>query len=267
MAQIQTDNDTLLGEAAHLQRLVDDAKAIVAFCGAGISTESGIPDFRSPGGIWSKMEPITYQEFMASEEVRLEDWRRRFMLDEIYSKAEPNIAHRVLAHLVAEGRSPGVVTQNVDGLHQRAGLSPEYLVELHGNATYAHCLDCREPFTLGEVRKMIEAKGESPRCPDCGGFIKSAIISFGEAMPEHEMRRAFELANECDLMIVLGSSLVVHPAATIPLFAKQSGARLVILNREETPLDDVADIRFSGEIGALLSALFPELSGGGQGKP
>jgi len=257
MAAFESGN----GELGELRRLLSESQRIVAFTGAGISTESGIPDFRSPGGIWSRIKPITFQEFMASEEARLEDWRRRFEMNRVYGDARPNIAHLALAHLVAEGRSPGVVTQNIDGLHVRGGLAPERLVELHGNATRAHCLACRRHYELDAIEDRIAAEGRAPRCEDCGGFIKSAIVSFGEQMPEDEMRRAFELAEECDLMLVLGSSLQVQPAASVPLVAKRAGARLVILNREATPLDEVSELALQGEIGATLAGVFPQLIG------
>ncbi|WP_034492089.1 SIR2 family NAD-dependent protein deacylase [Afifella pfennigii] len=247
------------GTIERLGRMLGEAERIVAFTGAGISTESGIPDFRSPGGIWTRMEPITFQKFMASEEARLEDWQRRFTMNEVYGEAEPNIAHRALAHLVAEGHAQGIVTQNIDGLHARAGVPADKLVELHGNATYAHCLSCRQRFELEEMRAAITREGSSPRCA-CGGFVKSAIVSFGEAMPEAEMLRAYRLAEECDLMLVLGSSLLVEPAASVPRVAKRAGARLVILNREATPLHGLADLALEGEIGAMLAQIFPHLA-------
>ncbi|MBZ8134563.1 Sir2 family NAD-dependent protein deacetylase [Afifella sp. IM 167] len=257
MAAFESGN----GGADELRRLLDDSQRIVAFTGAGISTESGIPDFRSPGGIWSRMEPITFQKFVVSEEARLEDWRRRFEMNRVYGEAQPNIAHVALAHLVAEGRSAGVVTQNIDGLHVRGGLAAESLVELHGNATYAHCISCRRRYELDAMEAQIEAEKRAPRCEECGGFVKSAIVSFGEAMPEAEMRRALDLAESCDLMLVLGSSLQVQPAAGIPVVARRAGARLAILNRESTHLDGFANLALQGEIGAILAGVFPQLAG------
>ena len=240
--------------AARLAAWIGEAERVVAFTGAGISTESGIPDFRSPGGIWSRMRPITYQAFVASEEARLEDWRRRLTMNEQLARAEPNIGHRALASLVRSGKALGIVTQNIDGLHQRAGVPPDRLVELHGNATRGRCLDCRTVVPLEEVRADIEASGACPRCA-CGGLVKAAVVSFGEAMPEREMARAVEWAEKSDLCLAIGSSLLVHPAATIPLIASHSGARLVIVNREATPLDEAADLVVHSAIGPLFAKI------------
>ena len=181
-------------EIAALRRLIESSSDIVALTGAGISTESGIPDFRGPGGIWTRMKPITYQEFVASEAARLEDWRRRFVMNANFAGAEPNAGHFGLARLAAEGRLQAVITQNIDGLHQRAGLPPERLIEIHGNATHGRCLDCRAPMPLAMVQCIIETTAASPRCA-CGGVIKAAIVSFGERMPEEAMRRAGKLAD------------------------------------------------------------------------
>ncbi|MYZ48099.1 NAD-dependent deacetylase [Rhizobiales bacterium L72] len=242
-----------------LAQLLAEAVRIVAFTGAGISTESGIPDFRSPGGIWSRMAPITYQEFVGSEAARLEDWRRRFVMNAEFARAEPNAGHRALALLLAEGRDLNVVTQNIDGLHQRSGVPPARLVELHGNATYGRCLECGARRELEDVRAEIDATGRAPRCPACGGLVKAAVISFGEAMPQAAMERAVRLAESADLLIVLGSSLVVHPAAMIPVVARESGADLVIVNRDPTPLDGVATLVLREAIGPVFLRLFPQL--------
>lgn len=214
-------------------------RRIVALTGAGISTESGIPDFRSPGGIWSRRQPVQYQDFVASEESRLEDWDRRFEMLVFFDKAAPNDAHLALTLLARAGVLTCLVTQNVDGLHQRAGFPQERLVEIHGNSTFATCLDCGARAELEDQREKVDA-GESPRCGACGGLLKAAVVSFGQQMPEAELYRAAEAAGACDLFLVLGSSLVVHPAAQLPAIAVKSGADLVILNREETPLDSLA---------------------------
>jgi NAD-dependent deacetylase len=245
-------------EITALRRLIEGSDRIVALTGAGISTESGIPDFRSPGGIWTRMTPITYQEFVASEEARLEDWRRRFTMNEAFARAEPNAGHRALTHLSRCQKLRTVVTQNIDGLHQRAGFPPERLIEIHGNATHGRCLDCRTRMSLVEVRAAIDSTGLSPRCA-CGGPVKAAVISFGEAMPEDRMRRAAEQARFADLFIVIGSSLQVQPAASLPLMAKQGGATLVILNREATSLDGEAELILRQPIGAVFVALYPQL--------
>ncbi|GAB4522047.1 MAG: NAD-dependent protein deacetylase [Roseibium sp.] len=212
---------------------------IVALTGAGISTESGIPDFRSPGGIWSRRRPVQYRDFVADEASRLEDWDRRFEMMAFFDKAVPNAAHAALTSLARAERLTCLITQNVDGLHQRAGFPRNRLVELHGNSTYATCLDCGVRADLAAQRERVEA-GESPRCRDCGGLLKAAVVSFGQQMPEAELFRAAEAAAVCDLFLVLGSSLVVHPAAQLPAIAAEQGADLVILNREATPLDSLA---------------------------
>ena len=254
MAQNRPGN----GEIAALRRLVGEAARIVALTGAGISTESGIPDFRSPGGIWTRMRPITYQEFVASEAARLEDWRRRFVMNESFAAAKPNAGHRGLVKLAEEGRLRAVVTQNIDALHQRAGLPSDKLIEIHGNSTRGRCLECGAPMALAAVRTIIDETGASPRCA-CGGLVKAAIVSFGEPMPEQAMRRASDLAVASDLFLVVGSSLQVQPAATLPVLARHAGARLVIINREKTPLDSLAQLVVRNAIGAVFTALYPQL--------
>jgi NAD-dependent deacetylase len=244
-------------EVPALRRLIERSARIVALTGAGISTESGIPDFRSPGGLWSRMRPITYQEFVASEAARLEEWRRRFRMNETFAQAKPNAGHYGLVRMLEEGRLAGVVTQNIDGLHQRAGLPSERVIEIHGNSLRAHCLDCRAPMPLASVAATINATARSPRCA-CGGLVKAAIVSFGERVPEEAMAAAVAHARSADLFMVIGSSLVVQPAATLPMLAKEAGARLVILNRQPTPLDEHADIVLRESIGAMFSTLYPQ---------
>ncbi len=245
-------------DIAALRRLIDGSRRIVALTGAGISTESGIPDFRSPGGIWTRMKPITYDEFMASKAARLEDWRRRFVMNANFAAAEPNAGHLGLVRLAETGRLGTVITQNIDGLHQRAGLPPDRLIEIHGNATHGRCLDCRAPLPLAAVRHAIETTGSCPRCA-CGGLVKAAIISFGERMPAEAMRRAAGAAKGADLFLVIGSSLQVQPAASLPVVARQAGASLVIINREATPLDPAADLILRRPIGAVFSTLCQEI--------
>lgn len=240
-----------------LADLFGDAEAGVVFTGAGISTESGIPDFRSPGGIWSRMKPITFQEFVASEEARLEDWRRRFTMRRDFLAAEPNDGHRAVAALVAAGRVETVITQNIDGLHQRAGVPSDRVVELHGTVMHAHCLECGAIFAFDGLEEEIARTGCAPRCPDCGGLLKSAIINFGEAMPPDEMLLAERASRDTDLFVAVGSSLVVYPAASFPLVAKECGATLVIVNREPTALDAAADYVILGGIGELFAPLVP----------
>jgi len=236
-----------------LRELIGGAKRIVAFTGAGISTESGIPDFRSPGGIWTRYKPIYFDDFMASDEMRRESWRRKFATDETMLKAEPNAGHRALAKLVEQGRMSAIITQNVDGLHQRSGVPDSKVIELHGNTTYASCLDCGHRHELEPIKKAFLGSGKLPLCVKCDGIVKTATISFGQAMPEIAMARAQDETMNCDLFIVLGSSLVVYPAAGFPQIAKRQGAKLVILNRDPTDQDDDADVVIHAEIGPTMS--------------
>lgn len=236
-----------------LRDLIGSARRIVAFTGAGISTESGIPDFRSPGGIWTRYKPIYFDDFMASDEMRRESWRRKFATDETMLKAEPNAGHRALAKLVEQGRMSAIITQNVDGLHQRSGVPDAKVIELHGNATYASCLDCGHRHELEPIKKAFLGSGKLPLCVKCDGIVKTATISFGQAMPEIPMARAQDQTMSCDLFIVLGSSLVVYPAAGFPRIAKRKGAKLVILNRDPTDQDDDADVVVHAEIGPTMS--------------
>lgn len=236
------------------QELVDQANNIVFFTGAGISTESGIPDFRSQGsGIWEKMKPIYFEEFLNSEEARTEQWRRKFAGEMKLAGAEPNKGHLAIARLVELGKCSAVITQNVDNLHQNAGVPDDQVIELHGNASYARCLSCSMRYELADLQAQFKQLQRIDPCSRCGGIIKSATISFGQAMPEEAMRQAQKATEGCDLMIATGSTLIVYPAAGFPEYAKQLGARLAILNREETPLDGIADLVLHGEIGPTLS--------------
>jgi NAD-dependent deacetylase len=237
---------------ARLRNLIEDARAIVPFTGAGISTECGIPDFRSPGGFWTKNQPIPFDEFMANRQMRDESWRRRFAMLDQFGGAKPGRGHRALASLYRAGKVPGLITQNIDNLHQDSGIAPDHVVELHGNTTYALCLDCGERYELGWVREKFEAAaGRAPDCT-CGGYIKTATISFGQAMPAPAMERAEQLTTQADLFLAIGSSLVVWPAAGFPLMAKRNGASLVIINRESTAFDDIADLVINADIGDVL---------------
>ncbi len=237
-----------------LGELIDEAERVVPFTGAGISTESGIPDFRSPGGLWTNTQPIPFDRFLASREMRDEAWRRRFAMEKYFAQAKPTRGHRALAALYRRGKSPGVITQNIDNLHQAAGIAPDDVIELHGNTTFATCLDCNRRYELDVVKSQFDAAGHAPDC-ECGGFIKSATVSFGQSMPQEAMRRAHEWSDDCDLFIAIGSSLVVWPAAGFPLQAKKSGARLVIVNREPTEFDSIADLVIRQDIGDALSPL------------
>jgi NAD-dependent deacetylase len=240
---------------AHLRDLVAGSRVVLPFTGAGISTECGIPDFRSPGGVWTKNRPIPFDEFLASRAMRNEAWKRRFTMEQQFAEARPGRGHLALASLYRAGKSPSVVTQNIDNLHQSSGISPEHVVELHGNNTYASCLDCSKRYELAWVKERFMPAGQAPDCPDCGGPIKTATVSFGQAMPEHAMRRAEALTLGCDLFLAVGSSLVVWPAAGFPLMAKRNGARLAIINREATDFDDIADLVVHEDIGTVLAPL------------
>ena len=239
---------------AELRALVQAATVVLPFTGAGISTECGIPDFRSPGGVWTRNRPIPFDEFLASRATRAEAWRRRFAMEQEFAGAKPGRGHLALASLYRAGKVPAVVTQNIDNLHQTSGISAEDVVELHGNTTYALCLACGKRYELPWVKQQFAATGgEAPDCTACGGAIKSATVSFGQAMPEAAMRRAEELTLACDLFLAVGSSLVVWPAAGFPLRAKRNSARLVIINREATEFDDIADLVIHDDIGTTLA--------------
>lgn len=235
------------------------ASRITAFTGAGVSTECGIPDFRSPDSPWRVHTPIPFRDFLADEAARLEAWRRKFAIDDVHGQVKPGRVHRVLADWAAEGRVGCVITQNIDDLHRRAGLPEERLVELHGNGTYAACLDCGRRHELAAVRPVVEA-GRSPRCDACDGLVKSATIAFGQSVPEDSMRRALRATLDCDLFLVLGSSLVVRPAAGFPELAKREGASLVIVNRDPTPLDFCADLIVRGDVGPISEVVNSEIT-------
>jgi NAD-dependent deacetylase len=240
-----------MSDAAGLTAYLRSASRIVVFTGAGISTESGIPDFRSPGGLWTRMAPIDFDEFLKSAEMRREAWRRRFAMDEVF-RAKPNAGHYAVADLVACGLASRVVTQNVDDLHQDSGVPDEKVIELHGNTRHAKRVECGQRMELETVRVYFEQNGDPPDCPTCGGLVKTATISFGQAMPEQQMARATEATQACDLFLVLGSSLVVYPAAGFPRLAKRRGAKLVIVNRDPTEQDPIADLVLHAEIGKTM---------------
>ena len=241
-------------EIAALAAMLGAARRVVVFTGAGISTESGIPDFRSPGGIWTRMAPIDFRDFVGSAEMRREAWRRRFAMEESFASARPNAGHKAIASLVADGRVSHVITQNIDNLHQDSGIPEDRVIEIHGNTRYAKCLECGARMELAPIRAYFEKHGDPPDCTFCGGIVKTATISFGQAMPELEMVRAEEVTLACDLFLVLGSSLVVYPAAGFTALARRNGAKLVIINREPTDQDGLADLVLHREIGPTLGA-------------
>jgi NAD-dependent deacetylase len=239
------------------RRLLERSRKVVAFSGAGMSTASGIPDFRSPGGVWSRHQPVLYQDFLASEDARRRYWRYRREMYADFRNARPNAAHLALARLEERGRLEAVVTQNIDGLHQDAGS--RRVVELHGTNRRVVCVRCRRDHDVEGVYAGLEAGRDVPTCDACGGPLKAATISFGQNLETEVLEEAFRLAREADLLLVLGSSLVVQPAAALPVAAADAGANVVIVNREETPLDGLAAVVIHGP----LEEVVPVLTGGG----
>ena len=245
--------DQLPTAAALIQQWLAESRSTVAFTGAGISTESGIPDFRSPGGVWSKNRTIYFEEFLSSAEARQEYWRQKAEAHRDFADATPNITHRRLAEWESAGHLRGVITQNIDGLHQDAGS--QNVLELHGTARSIACLDCdwREP--ADRLVAEFQQTRVVPNCPACGGLLKHATVSFGQSLPGDTLRSAAEWATTCDLFFALGSSLVVEPAASLPRMARESGAKLVIVNRDQTPLDALASLIINAPLGALFETL------------
>lgn len=234
--------------------LTESSNAVI-FTGAGISTESGIPDFRSPGGVWTQNKPIPFQDFMTSEVARLETWRRKFNVEKTMRSAKPNVGHLAVSRMVDSGQVKKIITQNIDGLHQASGVPESQIIELHGNTNYARCLSCHARHELAPIREAFQRDEELPVCEICGGIVKTATISFGQPMPEREMLEAQRDTISCDLFIAIGSSLVVFPAAGLLPLARENGAKLVILNREKTDFDRLADLAIHAEIGDFLSNL------------
>jgi len=230
--------------------LIFSANSIVAFTGAGISTESGLADFRSPGGLWERYRIVTYPEFLRSKEARMEYWAMRKELIPSLLDAEPNAAHRVLAELEQEGKLLAVITQNIDGLHQAAGS--QRVIELHGTNLTAACLSCGQQWPIGDIQSRLEAGELDPNCDFCGGIIKPETVSFGQNMPSDAIDEAFQLAESCDLLLMIGSSLEVQPAASVPLAAYQNGAKLLFINRAATEYDELAELVVHGSAGEFL---------------
>jgi NAD-dependent deacetylase len=248
-----------------LADLIRSSRHLVAFSGAGISTESGIPDFRGPQGIWTKMRPIELQDFLADPQARREYWRRKIDSYPRMRDAEPNAGHRALARLYEAGYLKTMITQNIDGLHQKAGIPADRVIELHGSNACIACLQCRRRFDWEEVLPFFEENPapstDCPSCDECGGWLKPATISFGQAMPEEETRRAFAEAGRADLMIAVGTSLQVYPAAGIPGESRRHGGKVAIINNQPTALDLEADLLIRGASGRILSTLADKLTG------
>ena len=236
-----------------LSQYINQAKNIVIFTGAGISTESGIPDFRGPQGVWKTNTPIYFQDFIGSEKVRKESWKRKFTGQDIIKKAKPNIGHLAVAEIINTHQSAYLITQNVDNLHQDAGVPNDKITEIHGNASYASCLDCGIRYELKPIKKDFLENETVPYCDSCGGIIKTATISFGQSMPEEGMKMAQRKTLGCDLFITIGTSLVVYPAAGFPKLAKEIGAKLIIINNEPTDFDPIADLIIHEQIGKVFS--------------
>ena len=247
---------TLEDFAARVRRAAD----IVFFTGAGISTESGIPDFRSPGGTWTRMKPVYFDEFLSSEEARVRAWRRKKESHRLYQEVEPNIGHTSIRDLEKRGQLLGLITQNIDGLHSRGGVSEDKIVELHGSDRTVACLGCGKAFDPDAVLEALGEEFVSPRCDACNGLLKSGTVSFGQPMPREAMQRAQAWSEAAEIFVVVGSSLVVQPAASFPVVAKQAGALLAIVNREATHMDSLADYLYQGEIGEFFRNLNPLLS-------
>ena len=242
-------------------RMIGNAKKIVVFVGAGLSTESGIPDFRSPGGVWDKYDPedFYFQNFISNRSKREKYWEMATEMYDAMKDAKPNAGHSAVAELEKLGKLDCLITQNIDGLHFKAGNSQDKVLELHGTAMHVACLDCHRRYDRAPIQERIAAGDKAPECDSCGGLLKPATISFGQAMPERETAEAFRRSADCDLFIVIGSSLVVYPAAQMPVVAKQSGAKLVIVNRDETACDKRADVIINGQAGAIMAAILDEV--------
>ena len=241
------------GSVKTLAAWLQETQRGAAFTGAGISTESGIPDFRSPGGVWSRQQPVMYQDFLDDPAERHRYWEMRREMFPQFAAARPNDGHLALARLEEEGRLLGVVTQNIDELHQRAGS--RHVLEVHGTAMRVHCLSCGKQYGSEDIQTRLDGGERALRCDDCEGILKSMTVSFGQDLPGDVWMASVQLARDCDLFLALGSSLVVYPAASLPEVAVRSGARLVIINREPTPLDPLADLTIHGSIGETMKAV------------
>ncbi len=249
-----TYNDDLLKKA---KKLIDESQNILVFCGAGISTESGIPDFRSPGGLWSRYDPsdFYFDRIINDEGARERYWQMSTEAWELIRDAQPNEGHLALKRLEDKGKLLGIVTQNIDHLHHKAGNDPEKIIEIHGTAVSVSCLDCGKRWPRDEIHNRVKSGEKIPYCDKCGGILKPDTISFGQSLPQEKLQLAFEFTKSCDLCMVLGSSLVVYPAADIPSTALRSGAGLMIINRDPTPLDNYAVVVIHHSIGKILSQI------------
>jgi len=247
-----TDHEKAIKRVAEL---IEQSSRIVGFTGAGISTESGISDYRSKGGLWNRFKPVYYDEFLENEEKRGLYWQRKIEMWPSLRDARPNAGHRFLFQLYQEGKLSGVITQNIDGLHAKAGLPREKIVRIHGTNAEIVCLSCGRIVPAGELMEGLEPDGPAPRCSECGGLLKPNTISFGQSLDPQELDRAEELSAGCDLMLCLGSTLVVHPAAGFPAMVARRGSALVIVTLSETPLDSAATVLIRRPIGEVVGEL------------
>jgi len=239
--------------SSELVQVLKSVKEMVVFTGAGISTESGIPDFRSPGGIWSRYKPVQFQDFLNSEAARHRYWTYKKETYPDFALAKPNAGHYALVEMGKKGKIGTIITQNIDGLHQEAGNDPDKILELHGTERWVKCLGCNAKYSRHEIQDRLDAGEDIPLCDHCGGLLKPATISFGQSLPQKVLKIAFDESEKCEAFLVIGSSLQVQPAASLPQIAKKNGAWLGILNRESTPLDDLADSRSIGSAGQVLA--------------
>lgn len=252
------------GELEKIAQWMMAAKRIIIFTGAGLSTESGIPDFRSPGGVWDRYNPedFYFQNFISSEASRVKYWEMATEMYEPMKQAQPNLAHLAIAEMERLDKLDCVITQNIDGLHFKAGNSEAKVIQLHGTAMAVSCLSCMKKYERDEIQERIKQGQKAPRCDDCGGILKPATISFGQSMPERETQEAYHRSSLSDLFIVIGSSLVVQPAASMPMIAKQNKAKLIIINRDPTPYDDIADIVIHRQAGSTMASILEKLKQG-----
>jgi NAD-dependent deacetylase len=262
MGRLPTGNRTIEERIQTAVSLIRGASSVVAMTGAGISTESGIPDYRGPGGVWETQKPPTIGDYLDNFETRRLFWQRRLTDYPSLVAREPNAGHRALVELERRGVLLAIITQNIDGLHQKAGNSPERVIELHGSAHRIRCVDCGRFWPSDEVQERLRNGEEDPRCPVCGGILRSGTVLFGESLPKAEIEKAVAVSNACDVMLVVGSSLVVNPAAQLPEIARRRGASLIMINRTETPLYHLADVRILGEAGPTLSDVIGRLDTG-----
>jgi NAD-dependent deacetylase len=249
-----------LNETEKLAQLIVQSRKVVVFTGAGISTESGIPDFRSPGGIWSRYDPedFTIQKFLSGPAARKTIWKLS-LEGGLLTEAKPNLAHHAIAELYQLDKLDCVITQNIDNLHQRAGVPGDRVFELHGNMEWVVCLGCHRRFPMPEVLRMIEEGAEVPDCPECKGILKPDAVFFGEALPQETLQEAIRRAKNCDLLVVIGSTLVIYPAAYVPTYAREAGARLAIVNLTSTPFDHYAEVVIRARAGETMSEVMQKL--------